>query len=156
MGGKPIYLGVDPGATGGICYVQGICIVKYTLANRTERDVLDFLEGLPDWNISAAIEYINPSIFGADKSACSKLYGSFKALRMALTATKIPFHEVKPSVWQRAVGVSPRPPRMTQSRWKARLRTRAQEIYPREKITLAVSDALLIATYLKQKNNELV
>jgi hypothetical protein len=63
--------------------------------------------------------------------------------RMALTAAKIPFEELLPQRWQRLLGG-------LSGGDKQLLKTRAQQLYPSVKITLATADALLLATVARR------
>lgn len=124
----------------------------------------------------AAIEWIHPAIQGVGKSSMSKLYGSYMSLRMALTAVEIPFEIVKPHDWQKGLGIPKRKPHTssreveitrgknkgkmrtqkyggeTDTQWKNRLKAKAQQLFPLQKVTLKTADALLIALYCKRKH----
>jgi Holliday junction resolvasome RuvABC endonuclease subunit len=64
----------------------------------------------------------------------------FGHLEMALTAAGIPFERVRPQVWQKAMGC------MTKGD-KNVSKKRSQELFPQIKVTHAIADALLIASY---------
>lgn len=124
----------------------------------------------------AVIEWINPSIFGIKKSSACKLYGSYMALRMALTAARIPFEDVKPQVWQPTLGIAVKQKATgwenvvakrgknagllvtkktggeTTQDFKNRMMLRAVELFPKfeNDITLATADALLIAEFCRR------
>jgi hypothetical protein len=61
---------------------------------------------------------------------------------MALTAAGIPFTRIRPQVWQKKLGC------MTKGN-KNITKQKAQELFPSIKVTHAIADALLIATYGK-------
>lgn len=71
-------------------------------------------------------------------------------LRMALIAAGIPFEEVLPRKWQGGLGISPRKKTEGKTEWKNRLKARAQQLFPATKVTLATSDALLLAEYARR------
>jgi hypothetical protein len=83
-------------------------------------------------------------------SAAFKFGMSYGALRMALTAAGIPFDEVTPQRWQKTLGVTPREKGEPKSSFKARLKTKAQSLFPRTSITLKTADALLLAEYCRR------
>jgi hypothetical protein len=147
---EPAFLGIDPGALGGFALLEGEQ-VRFRKMPAAEEGIWKLLsEDLSlrkpsGGSVQGIIEWISPAMFGTGKSSMSKLYGSYCALRMALRALRIPFLAVKPFVWQRGCGISPRKHGENRSRWKQRLRRHACGIYPNLKITLATSDALLIA-----------
>jgi crossover junction endodeoxyribonuclease RuvC len=76
---------------------------------------------------------------------------NYGELRMALTATKIPFKEVTPQKWQREFGL----PTLRQCGGskpakKNKHKERAQQLFPDLKITHAVADALLLAEFCRR------
>jgi Holliday junction resolvasome RuvABC endonuclease subunit len=77
---------------------------------------------------------------------------NYGIVRMALTAAGIPFEEVTPQAWQKALGITHRKKTETPSEWKNRLRARAQQLFPSVSLTLATADALLIAEYCRRIN----
>ena len=153
-----IIIGIDPGASGGIAVISRSGEVEVFKMPATERDLWELIESLTNGHCSFAyIEWIHPAIQKIGKSPMSKLYGNYKALRMALTAADIPLEAVQPVKWQPAMGISKRGKTETQTKWKNRLKARAQELFPPsrgiKKITLAVADALLIAEYGRRLRN---
>jgi hypothetical protein len=80
-------------------------------------------------------------------------YGS---LRMAMIASGLPFEDVPPQVWQKALKIPSRKKegrqyKETKAAFKNRLKAKAQQLFPRVYITLATCDALLIAEYCRRK-----
>jgi crossover junction endodeoxyribonuclease RuvC len=76
----------------------------------------------------------------------------YGGLRMALIAAGIPFEEVTPQAWQKALAIPKRSKTETPVQWKNRLKALAQQLYPDIKVTLKLADALLIATYCQRKH----
>ena len=74
-------------------------------------------------------------------------------LEMALYALEIPTVKVTPAKWMKfysnQVGTKGN---LSKTEWKNKLKGLAQTLYPSEKITLATSDAILIAHYGKNNN----
>jgi hypothetical protein len=134
------YLGVDVGVSGGLALVddEGRCLwaVKMPatdadlcalLPTIETRAVLEKVHSSPQMGVTSAFT------FGAGYGRC----------RMALTAAKIPFEELLPQRWQRLLGG-------LSGGDKHLLKTRAQQLYPSVKITLATADALLLATVARR------
>lgn len=71
----------------------------------------------------------------------------FGHLQMALLASGIRTIEVPPAKWMRAVGVPSKAKDETHTQYKNRLKAKAQQLFPDQKVTLANADALLIAEY---------
>ena len=68
---------------------------------------------------------------------------------MALLCRKTPTTEVTPQKWQKALQLGTKGHKST-SQWKNKLKAKAQQLYPKvPKITLAISDALLILEYAR-------
>ncbi len=158
----PTYIGIDPGMSGGLAYIRGeeIRVREMPVG---ERDIVDWLWPLtfPTNKCSAMIEKVggfipgntsedNPS-GGQPGSAMFKFGQSYGSLRMALTATDISFDEVIPRTWQKEIGIQARLPGESKGHFKARLKAKAQQLFPRINLTLKTCDALLIALYCKRK-----
>ena len=141
-------IGIDPGIGGGLCCLGYWCgIVSLVKMPQTERDQWEWFESLPTCGDRLAlIEWIHPAIQGIGKSPMSKLYGNYMAMRAFLIARHIPFQDIKPRKWQQALDISKRKPTENSTKWKNRLKGVAQQLYPKQKLTLATADALLIAT----------
>lgn len=76
---------------------------------------------------------------------------SFGGLRMCLVAAEIPFEEVLPKAWQRGLSIPARTKSEDRVQYKRRLKEFAQGLFPRQAITLAVSDAVLMAEFNRRK-----
>lgn len=160
-----VYLGVDPGASGGLALISKTGeVLHYTSMPKTERDLWLWIIGMTDkflsFQIRAVIEKVGGYLSGqgegsgggaANGSAMFKFGMSYGGLRMALIAAHIPFREVTPQTWQKKVGVIGRGKGETKTTFKNRLKAMAQQIFPNEHITLATCDALLLAEYLRRE-----
>jgi hypothetical protein len=143
-----IYIGIDPGKSGGICVMDdkgGIELVKMP---STELDIYESLDG---YNGFAMIEKVQGYIGNAHPgTAMFKFGASYGGLRMALIASGIPFDEVSPRTWQKTLGISPRKKTESKGQFKNRIKAKAQQLFPNENVTLATCDALLIAEYCRR------
>lgn len=154
---KSIYIGIDPGASGGLVALGYDGSSRITSMPESEADVWLWLSAFGPPRIAqvfAVIEQVGGHVGGAGQpgSAMFKFGMSYGGLRMALTTASIPFEAVTPQRWQRAMGVTPRDGNggETKTQFKNRLKARAQQLFPREKVTLATADALLIAEYCRR------
>lgn len=150
-----LYIGVDPGASGGLACITPTAALAIPTP-KTERDVWDWLsargrESVDD-PVFAVIEKVGGFIKGnpAPGSAMFNFGASYGGLRMALIAAGIPFEEVPPQRWQKALAIPPKKRDETKTQFKNRLKARAQQLFPSEKVTLATADALLIAEYCRR------
>lgn len=150
MPNDKLYIGIDPGASGGIAYLHRGLMTAVPMPE-TERDLFNCIHALsPGRNATAIIEQIGPAFPKISKSSMSKLYGNYLVLRMTLIGNKIPFEAKLPRVWQRAMGIAPKKKTETKTQWKNRLKARAQELFPELKVTLPTADAILIAEYCRR------
>jgi len=138
------YVGIDPGKGGGLAALDDEGRVVWVAAMpATERDLLDALGELGEHRSAAVIEFVRASPQMGVVSAWTFGVG-YGGLRMALTATHIPFDEVVPRKWQDAM-------RCRTGGDKNISKRRAQELFPDvKKITHATADALLLAEYCRR------
>jgi len=136
-----IYIGIDPGVSGGIAMIDERGLVYATLPMpTTERDIFDvFKPGESNHPAHAMLErvYSSPQMGVASAFTFGKGYG---ALLMALTAAQVPFDQVVPAKWQAVMGCRSRGDKNV-------TKARAQQLFPGVKVTHAIADALLLAEY---------
>lgn len=145
-----IYIGIDPGSSGGLAalWADGRVLVAQPMP-KTEKDLLDMLSGLASTHEAgthAVLEQLRPmpSTFRGGKGNWY-LGGSYFAMRMALIACGIPFDEAVPRKWQGAMQCLTGGDKNVSKR-------RATELFPTvTKITHATADALLIAEYCRRR-----
>lgn len=140
-----IYIGVDPGGSGAIACLSDEG-VAFTKNSETETDVCDWLveNGLRDgYGTCALIERVH-SMPKQGVASSFKFGQSYGFLRGLLIACKIPFEEVSPVKWQTAMGCR-------SGGDKNVTKARAQQLFPKVKITHANADALLIAEYCRRQ-----
>lgn len=164
------FLGIDPGLSGGLAAICGNDVVTIPMPE-TERDIFDWMTSSRDLLVSFAVIERVHAMPGNGVASMFKFGQNYGSLRMALVAAEIPFEEIQPRGWQKALGILPRKPHTgvvvvlnkkgkevkrkvggeTDSEWKNRLRAKAQQFFPKVNITLATADALLIALYCKRQ-----
>jgi Holliday junction resolvasome RuvABC endonuclease subunit len=142
-----ITIGIDPGANGGIAWIDyngKACVEKIPDTLQDLWELLCDITSYPKSSIDgrsykAYIEQVasSPQMGVVSAFSFGRGYGN---LEMALTAAGIPFERVRPQVWQKALGC------MTKGN-KNVSKSKAQELFPDRKITHATADALLIAYY---------
>ena len=142
-----ITIGVDPGANGGIAWIDyngKACVEKMPDSLQDLWELICDITSYPKSSIDgrsykAYIEQVSSSPQMGVVSAFSfgRGYGN---LEMALTAAGIPFERVRPQVWQKALSCMTKGDKNVSKR-------KAQELFPDRKVTHATADALLIAHY---------
>jgi crossover junction endodeoxyribonuclease RuvC len=134
-------IGLDPGASGGIAWiVDGVADCRKM--PETERDIWELLSVLRLRGGTAFIERVHsmPKQGVASSFKFGQQYGT---LRGMLIGSEIPFEEVTPQRWQKALGCLTKGDKNVS-------KAKAQQLFPHLKITHAVADALLIAEYARR------
>lgn len=140
---NPCYIGIDPGKNGSIAFLSPYWYGVTVGLDSTPRDISESLEEMAkNYNCIAIIEQVSSSPQMGVKSAFTFGQG-FGMLEGLLTAHCIPFERVRPQVWQKAMGC------MTGGN-KNITKRRAQELFPKVKVTHKIADALLIAEYCRR------
>lgn len=134
-------IGLDPGVSGGIAVLRddGQVVEVYRMP-ATERDLLDRLSPWPRaYRTYGILERVSasPQMGVVSAFTFGRHYG---ALLMALTAAGIRFDQVTPQTWQKALGCLSKGDKNITKR-------RAQQLFPDQKITHAIADALLLAEF---------
>lgn len=139
-------IGIDPGKAGGISVYS--CddkkIIEVIKMPETPRELLAFLKIYKN-NSVCYLERVQ-GIPGNGAASMFNFGRGFGHLEMALLALSIPFSVITPQKWQKTLQLGHKGSKTT-SQWKNKLKQRAQELYPGVKITLDVSDSLLIVEY---------
>ena len=138
-----IFLGLDPGKSGGVAVHSGTIVIAECWPE-TESDIWDLLRTLtrsePD--LFAMIEKVHsmPKQGVASSFTFGRGYGF---LRGCLVGLGIPFEEVTPQKWQKAMGC------MSKGN-KNVTKAKAQQLFPYLDVTHAVADAILISEYCRR------
>lgn len=137
--------GIDPGLTGAITLLtlEGAVVGSWPTP-QTEHEVVELLSEFAPRIARAAIERVQPMPTGT--VAMFKLGCSYGLLRGILTTLQIPFDEIPPKQWQAGLGVVLKAKKAGESN-KTITRQKAQQLFPKQKITNANADSLLIAEY---------
>ena len=150
-----VYIGIDPGQSGGLVAITAEEVMATPMPS-TERDVWDWISQYEeDWaaaRITPAVAVIEKvhSFPGQGVVSTFKFGMGYGGLRMALIASSIPFEEVTPRTWQKALSIPPKKKTESNSQWKNRLKQKAQQLFPEVKVTLKTADALLIAEFCRR------
>lgn len=149
-------LGVDPGSSGGgyvILSLDGQVLSTGVFSHGSPHD---FAEALRESYIgSIAFSWIEKvhSMPGQGVVSMFSFGENYGIIQGVLSALNIPYETKSPIEWQRLIGITPRTRKNkktgteqeSKSQWKNRLKSKAQQLFPKIKITLQIADALLIA-----------
>lgn len=157
-----IYLGIDPGQSGGIAILNGEKAIAFPMPV-SETDLWDLIKeyGTPHvrhpsngptcYAVMEKVSGMVASSIGVPNMGASMFtFGrSYGLLWMALIAAGIPFDLVHPKRWQKEFGIQ-KERGETQTKWKGRLKAIAQRLFPNARTNLATADALLLAEYARR------
>jgi crossover junction endodeoxyribonuclease RuvC len=134
------FIGVDPGASGGVAAIVDGEAIAWKMPP-TEKNIHDLFLELPR-PAFALIErsqaYPKMGVSGAFNYGAN--YGFLRAM---LITCGIPFEEVSPAKWQKVM-------RCLTHGDKTISKSKAQQLFPKLKVTHATADALLIACYAQR------
>lgn len=141
-----LYLGIDNGASGGIAALtEDGMVYRADPMPPTDADLYALLALFGSSAVKgravAMLEFAHSMPKQGHNGAFT--YGrGYGAVQMALHAAWIPFDIVTPRKWQAAMGCLSGGDKNVTKR-------RAQQLFPEEKITHALADALLLAAYCR-------
>ena len=152
-----IYVGIDPGASGGIVAIgPDNHVLVHAKCPDTVHDLADvyrYICELPgrydDCSIKATIEAVHsmPGNSGRSMFTFGTNYGQWLGI---LATLKIPYVQVTPQKWMKFYGSLPKDKKDR----KNHIKHLAQQRFPKVKITLSTSDAMLISNYLRETNTQ--
>lgn len=154
---KKVFIGIDPGEKGGIAVLdKGSNVLDIVKMPVTPQDILQYISEWKDndeYVVHCALEDVGKGMPGQSSVATAKLARHCGHLEMALLAKEVKTVYVTPKKWQKEYQLGSSSG-YTKTQWKNKLKAKAQQLFPElgKKITLAVSDALLIAEYCKRLN----
>ena len=142
MDASPLFLGIDPGMSGGIALLSAdLSFIQAYKMPETETDTQELLAE----HFGIRIGFIE-AVHSMPKQGVSssfKFGQSYGFLRGLLVGMKIPFESVTPQKWQKEIGCMTRGDKNVS-------KAKAQQLFPSLKITHATADALLIAEFARR------
>lgn len=167
-----IYLGVDPGKGGGFALVDGVSVTLRRMPG-TDEELIAVVRELHDFaeeggkEVRVALEKVGGYVGGQGQpgSAMFTFGDNYGAVRLTLKSAGFSPRLVTPQEWQKGLSTPPRRKRRlrlgqvhqegeTREEWKSRLHRFAQKLFPWLVIPKWGADALLIAEYLRRKEEE--
>ena len=148
-----IHIGIDPGKSGGLCYIRSgdgePDDWDTTKMPETETDIGYWFEEVSE-SLREDGEQVFEKVGSMPVNAARAMltFGTnYGFLRACLICNKIPFEEVLPLKWQSGLGIVKRKKTETKTQFKNRLKAKAQSLFPHLKINLSNCDGLLIAEF---------
>lgn len=147
-----VYIGIDPGKSGGLCVIEDDFIRAYACPDNVKDMALLFAMAISVNKTKTVVAYIE-KVWARPTDAKGSIwkfaenYGSWKGIAGAY---EIDLIAVAPQVWIKYYNT----PKLDKTRRKRYLRDKARAMYPSlKKVTLKTADAILIAAYGKEKDN---
>ena len=145
-------IGIDPGANGGIAVldIDGNVIDVRRMPD-TPQDILEHLRKFAGTELFGSeavcyMEKVGTGMPGQSSKATATFARHCGHLEMALLALGIKTNDVTPNKWEKTYQLG-KSTGISKTEWKNKLKSKAQQLFPKEKVTLAVCDALLLAEF---------
>jgi hypothetical protein len=156
------YIGIDPGASGSCVLISETGTTKEIRFSKvTDKEVWRFLEDASyEYECFCTIEQVG-AMPGQGVTSMFTFGMNVGKMHGLLIASGIPFEQKVPRSWQKALGITPRfKPKKGESGteeskpdFKKRLKQKAEQLFPNQKITLDTADGYLIAEYTKRERS---
>lgn len=150
---KTNHVAIDPGASGGIAWQDHDGNMMTAPMPAQSTDTVTLLEGLKLQGIDTLVLEQLPRFVpmgggkGIPGSMAAVMFENFGIILGAAIALRFKIVRVPPQEWQKGLGLGNSKDCASKSKWKNKLKGRAQELFPEVKVTLKTSDALLIWEY---------
>jgi len=141
-------VGIDPGWSGGIAYIGKLGVVAKSFTGQTEYDIWQMIVEHCHRDVICYMEKVH-SMPAQGVASSFKFGHNYGFVRACVMSTLTPIIDVSPMKWQGALGC------LTKGN-KNVTKARAQQWFPKMKVTHGIADALLIAEYGRReegKNN---
>ena len=147
---EKVYIGIDPGKDGGIAVLDADGnVVECVKTPPTFKDLLDMVSRHKE-SSKCVCEKVH-AMPGQGVTSMFSFGRTVGGLEMMLLALGIPTEYVAPQKWQKHFSLGSSKGK-SKTEWKNILKAKAQQMFPRTKVTLYNADALLLAEYARQKN----
>lgn len=144
-----IFLGIDPGMNGAVSAIDNAYgthdpryCVSVNFKNLTPKDIADRIMDLAGARVFCVIESVH-SMPKQGVASSFKFGRSFGLLEGILWTIKIPFEHATPQAWQKYMGCMTRGDKNVS-------KAKAQQLFPKMKITHANADSVLLAEYARR------
>ena len=147
-----IYIGIDPGKSGGLCVIEDEFVKAFPCPESIQDMALLFAMAISVNETKTTVAYIEkvwarPHDGRGSIWKFAQNYGTWLGIAGAY---EIDLQTVSPQMWMKYFET----PKLDKPRRKRYLRDRARAMYPNlKKVTLKTADAILIATYAKETDN---
>ena len=138
-----LFIGIDPGKSGGVCATTGSVSVCSKCPD-TVADMYKLLEAILEMDTRPMVIIEAVHSFPGNSARSMFNFGENYGMWLGILASlHVPYMQVTPSKWMKLYGSLPKP----KTARKNKLKHLAQQRYPKLHITLATADAVLLAHY---------
>ncbi len=143
------YLGCDLGTNGSIVVLDSTGIVVEVFKTpETRQDFITKLSPYTDKNCFCLTEKVASMPQNGVKASFS--FGVIvERTLFALEMCKIPYQEITPQTWMKGYMLK-KDKAESHTQWKNRLKDKAMQLFPKEKVILATADSYLIAEFARR------
>lgn len=142
------YIGLDIGSEGGVVVLDSIGKVVEVFKNPDNvKEWQERLKTYSDKHCICLTEKVHSQPINGAKANFTFGFNKGVTLSM-LQVMNIPFREITPQSWMKGYMMK-REKSETKTQWKNRLKAKAVQLFPKEKVTLWNADAFLIAEYCR-------
>lgn len=141
------FIAVDPGVSGGIAWTSPIgdqCAPMPDTLHDTLELINKILDSQADGKTLAYVEELPKYVGPIPSSRIFVLARNYGQCEGIFAGLGIAIHHVTPQAWQKALGLGHREKGDSKTKWKNKLKSKAQHLFPEETVTLNTADALLI------------
>lgn len=140
-----IILAIDPGKNGSIAVLNGKNLMLKKMP-QTPKEIYDFLKKFSNADCVCYLEKVG----GMSNNGGSRAFNfgmNYGFINMALLVTGIKIITVTPQKWQKHFQLGTKASCATGTIWKNKLKAKAEQLFPKQKMFLWGSDATLIGVY---------
>lgn len=137
-------IGIDPGASGAAVFLTSTSVDVCSFKNKSWPEIVSYFERWHYWIDYSFIEAVGAMPRDA-KSTAFTFGENTGIVKGIMHAFDIRFVEVHSQKWQKHFGLGAK--FISKQARKNAQKAKAQELFPKLKVTLATADALLIAKY---------
>lgn len=141
------FCGIDPGVSGGVALLDATGEVITVAQASEELETCKLLRQITDGQVKVLVEKVSGFIGEAHPGSAMFNFGRNVGVTVGCLLTLgAAFEEVEPQRWQSALGLKRRRG-VAKNEWKRQLKARAQELWPKYRVTLWAADCMLIARF---------
>ena len=144
-----IYIGCDPGQSGGfVVLTETGYVIEVFKTPETRKEFINRLMPYKECHCFCLLEKVGCRPTNGAKA--NYTFGvNVERLLHTLEQSQIAHQEITPQSWMKSYMMK-KSKEETHTQWKNRLKAKAEQLFPKEKITLWNSDAFLIAEYARR------